>query len=288
MEVRADVAGDSFYEVTFLARTGRHWRSIGTDDTAPYRVFDDVADLRPGTALEYRAVVLARRDTNRSNVRSTTVPAPALTIEAPAEGSKARDEVTVRAVADPDRATHVVRFERSVAGGPFESVGTDSSAPSPYLIEDDVSGLAPGTEVRYRAILSDGRGGPAVTSNVAAVTTAPPPDPSVRTATIHYNRPDGNYAAWGLHFWGTGIAPTEALPTWANPAEFEGTDGYGAVFTIDIADPLLQVGFIVHGQPPNENTKDTDPDRFFTPAETPHIWLRQGDTTVYDTQPETG
>ncbi len=26
------------------------------------------------------------------------------------------------------------------------------------------------------------------------------------TATIHYNRPDGDYAAWGLHLFGDGLA----------------------------------------------------------------------------------
>jgi hypothetical protein len=41
----------------------------------------------------------------------------------------------------------------------------------------------------------------------------------------------------------------------------------------------------VHGMPPNENTKDTDADRFFTPAETREIWLRQGDATIYDSEP---
>ena len=61
IEVVADVDGSSFYEVTFLARAGNGgWERIGTDDTAPYRVFDDVADLAAGTALEYKAIVLAR------------------------------------------------------------------------------------------------------------------------------------------------------------------------------------------------------------------------------------
>ena len=37
-------AGSSFYEVTFYAKVGNgRWRSIGTDDTAPYRVFHDVS-----------------------------------------------------------------------------------------------------------------------------------------------------------------------------------------------------------------------------------------------------
>ena len=47
---RADVGGDSFDEVTFLAKVGHGgWQDIGTDDNAPYRVFHDVADVAPGT-----------------------------------------------------------------------------------------------------------------------------------------------------------------------------------------------------------------------------------------------
>ena len=56
MQVAANVDGSSFYEVTFYAKVGNgEWRPIGTDDTAPYRVFHDVSLLDPGTPLEYRA-----------------------------------------------------------------------------------------------------------------------------------------------------------------------------------------------------------------------------------------
>ena len=95
LEVRADVAGDSFYEVTFLARTGHGpWRDIGTDDNAPYRVFHDVADVAPGTRVQYRAVVLDNAGHTRSSrrARSTTVAPPAITLEAPERGpARARD-----------------------------------------------------------------------------------------------------------------------------------------------------------------------------------------------------
>ena len=77
VEVGADVDGDSFYEVTFLARGDRGrggWRPIGTDDTAPYRVFHDIADRRPGSRVEYRAVVLDNSgNTRRSGARGLRV-----------------------------------------------------------------------------------------------------------------------------------------------------------------------------------------------------------------------
>ena len=88
LEVRADVAGDSFYEVTFKAKVGwRRWKSIGTDDTAPYRVFQDVADYKPGTRIKYKAVVLDNAGhTRKSRTASSRVAVPSITLEAPNNG----------------------------------------------------------------------------------------------------------------------------------------------------------------------------------------------------------
>ena len=96
--VAANVDGSSFYEVTFYAKVGDgDWQPIGTDDTAPYRVFHDVSPLDPGTPLEYRAVVLDNgRHTATSEPQSTAVPAPLVRIEALREGSGARGIVEVR------------------------------------------------------------------------------------------------------------------------------------------------------------------------------------------------
>ncbi|KIA75067.1 alpha-amylase [Arthrobacter sp. MWB30] len=77
-KVTADVDGNSFYEVTFQARTaGGDWASIGTDDNAPYQVFHDVSSLESGTSVEYRAVVLDNRgQTSASEPRSGVVGEP--------------------------------------------------------------------------------------------------------------------------------------------------------------------------------------------------------------------
>ena len=40
------------------ARRRRRLGDIGTDDNAPYRVFHDISDVEPGTAVRYKAVVL--------------------------------------------------------------------------------------------------------------------------------------------------------------------------------------------------------------------------------------
>jgi alpha-amylase len=154
MQVAADVGGTSFYEVTFEARTmGGRWTPIGTDDTAPYRVFHDVSAHGAGDRLQYRAVVLDNAGhTSASAVRSAEVPAPVLAMQLPAAGSKVQDTVEVSAVADPEKAGHTVAFERSVNGGEWAGIGSDSSSPV-YTVFDDLAELEDGTEVRYRARL---------------------------------------------------------------------------------------------------------------------------------------
>jgi alpha-amylase len=55
-EVSAVVAPNSLYQVSFYARSGRHWKLLGTDDNAPYRVFPDVSGYDVGTQLRLKAV----------------------------------------------------------------------------------------------------------------------------------------------------------------------------------------------------------------------------------------
>jgi hypothetical protein len=74
-----------------------------------------------------------------------------------------------------------VEFERSVGGGPWTSLGTDSSAPA-YTVTDDVSDLPLGTQVRYRATLSE-HGVVQGTSTPVTVTTAEP-TPAVDSVTL--------------------------------------------------------------------------------------------------------
>ena len=79
LKVTADVDGNSFYEVTFQARTGAgEWQAIGTDDNAPYQVFHEVSAIESGTSVEYRAVVLDNQgQTSTSEPRSGVVGEPA-------------------------------------------------------------------------------------------------------------------------------------------------------------------------------------------------------------------
>ncbi|HEX5089567.1 MAG TPA: alpha-amylase family glycosyl hydrolase [Nocardioides sp.] len=289
MHVQADVKGDSFYEVTFQRRVGNGgWQSIGVDDSAPYQVFDDVSSLHAGTPVSYRAAVLDNAGHTRgSDARSTRVPAPVVAIEAPLEGRNVRGVVEVRATADPERATHVVRFERSVAGGAWTPIGSDSSSPA-YTVFDDLAplALAAGTVVRYRAILTEPDGTTA-TSAERSVRQAGPPATQAR---LHYFRPAGDYDGWGLHMWGDAVDPTVlAQIAWDHPWPLTriSADGW-AEYDIPLVSDTKPVNFIMHL--PNGDTVPTtrEPggDRSFVPIDSVDVWIVQGDPTVYTSQPQ--
>lgn len=185
MKVRANVRGSSFYEVTFQAKVdaGR-WHSIGTDDSAPYRVFHDTSRLDPGMALRYRAVVLDNAGhTRMTEVSRARVPSPELTITSPVTGGSIAGvyPIAVTATVDPERPAQSVRFQRSLSGGDWTNIGLDWSSPV-YTVTDDVSDLALGTAVRYRAVLRE-PGSPSVTSSPVRVVVGEP-EPSREFVTV--------------------------------------------------------------------------------------------------------
>jgi alpha-amylase len=281
VEVSASVAGSSLYEVSFEAKVNGRWQSIGTDDNAPYRVFPDTSALDPGTHVEYRAVVLDNGNhTRASNTVRGRVPAPRLTIEAPVEGGGVRGVVEVRAVADPEKPSHVVSFERSVGDGPWTAIGRDSTSPA-YTVFDDLGalGLAPGTTVKYRASLGDSR------SEVRTVRYAGPP---LAVAELRYQRPAGDYGQWGLHLWGDAVDPAVlAQIGWDKPWPPARVEDGWAVYEIPLVDDTKPVNFIMHL--PNgdavPDTREPGGDRSFRPIDSPTVWIRQGDPAVYTSQP---
>jgi alpha-amylase len=175
MHVAASVDGSSFYEVTFQRRVGHGpWRTIGTDDSAPYQVFDDVSTLRTGTPVAYRAAVLDNAGHTRGTAaRGTRVPAPTITMVSPSGSTLIASERTpIEAFVDPERTTQSVTFQRRVGDGPWTTLGTDTSSPW-YRYDDDLSALPTGTVLTYRAILHE-RGAPDVTSAPVTVTSVQP------------------------------------------------------------------------------------------------------------------
>jgi len=183
MTVKAEVSGSSFNEVTFYAKVGNgRWTSIGTDDTRPYRVFHDTAAINDGTRISYRAVVRDNAGHSRvSNNEQATVPKPKLTIEAPVEDAKVFGTIQVRATADPEASSHVVRIQRQVGNGSWVTLATDSSSPV-YSYFDNVNPIAVGSLIHYRATLTE-PDGTRVISQVRTVTRSAP-EPLVPNVTV--------------------------------------------------------------------------------------------------------
>ena len=183
-----------------------------------------------------------------------------------------------------------VTFAVSVDGAPYEVIGVDDNAP--YRVYHDVSGIAPGTAVTYKAIVKNANGHLAsdkVGAVVGEVAPPPPPGSGPEYAIVHYQRSDGDYGdhttgdfndMWGLHLWGEAIDPSEATD-WPNPKPFLGEDDYGRFAWIKLADVSKPLNFIVH----RGDTKDgTNADRSFDAAANPEVWLKQDDPNVYTSQ----
>jgi len=203
-----------------------------------------------------------------------------------------RGTVEVRAVADPERATHVVDFERRIADGPWTPIGTDSSSPV-YTVFDNLEplNLAVDTVVEYRAILHEPNG-TTVTSAVRRVRAASP-EPAT-SATLFYFRPAGDYgdppeAGWGLHMWGDAVDPAVlAQIAWDRPWPRAGVEPDGwARYDIPLVDDTKLVNFIMH-LPSGDSvpsTREPGGDRSFLPINNPAVWIVQGDPTVYTSKP---
>jgi len=157
LPVRAEVSGDGYAEVSFWARAeGGEWEHLGTDDSAPYQVFDVVTDLAPGASVEYQAVVSDGAALEAASEPATgVVPAPTVAIADPAPGGTVGVEPLVVTSVAPARADTVVVIERRIGGGDWVEVGADSSAPD-YAAVDDLADVEPGAEILYRATVTQG------------------------------------------------------------------------------------------------------------------------------------
>jgi glycosidase len=223
-------------------------------------------------------VVVYRADRSPRTMRS----APNITITAPTQGSEVTGRVEVAAQLDSDRFAEVTFAVKVGDAAEYTYIGTDNNAP--YRVFYDVSDLAPGTALSFKAIVNDptddneyGYGdlnSATVTAMVRQDDTGNCPAPAY--AVIHYNRPNGDYEGWGLHLWGDAIDPSEATE-WTAPKQPNGEDAYGVFWFIKLADGSQPLNFIVH----KGDEKDTPNDRSFIPEESPEVWLKQGDAQIH-------
>ena len=201
---------------------------------------------------------------------------PIVTLTEPAEGAEVVGNVELEAVLDRAQLAEVTFALKAGAATDWTVLGTDDNPP--YRIFYDVSGLAAGTPLQIKAIARDRSGNLDSDTATAVVGEVEPPQPGAARdyAVVHYQRPDADYDGWGVHVWGDVNEPDV---TWATPKPLAGEDEFGRFAWVKLAPNASQVGFIVH----KGDTKDPDgsPDRFFDPQQTPEIWLKSGDATVY-------
>ncbi len=169
----------------------------------------------------------------------------------------------------------------------YTVIGTDDNPP--YRVFYDASSLTSGTKVDFKVVVNN-LAGQYATAEVKNVTInlTPKAQKIAREpyayAVIHYNRPDGNYTDWGVHAWGDALVKGQGENVWDKPIPFLGQDSYGQFAYFRLADDTKYLEFIVH----KGGTKDPDKDlnRKFMPSDTPQIWLKSGDDTMYASQAE--
>jgi pullulanase-type alpha-1,6-glucosidase len=98
---------------------------------------------------------------------------------------------------------------------------------------------------------------------------------------VHYKRPDGDYADWGLYAWGD-LADGEST-TWPDSHPFIGRDAYGAFAYVKLKPGASNVGFLVIDE---DGDKDVSADRTIDVTRTGEVWIEQGKAEVRTERPD--
>ncbi|MFG3228687.1 pullulanase-type alpha-1,6-glucosidase [Kitasatospora sp. NPDC048194] len=212
--------------------------------------------------------------------------APQLAVQPPADGSTGT--VTVGATADGGGFDRV-SYAAQIGNGPWQTLGTADTGPSGpdgrrhFAVTQDLGAVAPGTVVRYKAVVQDSSGHlRSATASFTTGTPAPRPVPTAGArpyAVVHYHRPDGDYNGWNLYAWGD-LADGEGTQ-WPAGHPFTGRDAYGAFTYVRLKPGASDVGFVVE----RNGVKDVDADRHLDVGTTGEVWLEQGDPAVRTTDP---
>ena len=278
---RADVAGDSFYEVTFLAQ-GRQRRVAGHRHRRQ-RAVPRVPRRRRRRARDAGPVPRGRARQRRPHARERRAQ------QRPSRRPRSRSRRRTRASACAGRSRCARPRRRSTRTTSCASSARSTAArsrPSGPTTRRPSTRLRRHREPRRRRAGHLPRG-PHLRAGADRDERRPARSRSSRrrvtTAVIHYNRPDGDYAAWGLHLFGDGLARRARRRRRGRtrrrsraPTPTARCTGSRSPTT-----PSASASSSTGRPPGDPNIKDTDPDRFFIPLATPEIWLRQGDTRIY-------
>ncbi|WNV83278.1 pullulanase-type alpha-1,6-glucosidase [Umezawaea sp. Da 62-37] len=93
---------------------------------------------------------------------------------------------------------------------------------------------------------------------------------SENRAVIHYHRPDGTYADWTLYHWTGSLEPS---PGWNQSRVPDGSDGFGAYWSVPLAPGAPGLSNIIH----RGDAKDPGADQFLDVAGTGNeVWFVSG------------
>ncbi|MFJ4470702.1 pullulanase-type alpha-1,6-glucosidase [Streptomyces sp. NPDC089424] len=282
---RTDAKRGTEYVVAFNNADGARTATFPTDTPATtFRALHgtrtsvkSAADGKLTVTVPARAAVV---------LQATGAPAapaaePSITLAAPAPGATGTVEIT----ADVDGgARNRVVFAARTGDGTWRTLGSADHAP--YKVTQTIGkDVAPGTALRYKAVVVDSRGRTAsatADSTTGTPATEPPPTATSRDhAIVHYHRPDGNYADWGLYAWGD-LADGEST-TWPDSHPFTGRDAYGAFAYVKLKPGASHLGFLVIDE---DGDKDVAADRTIDLTKTGEVWIEQGEETVRTERPE--
>jgi pullulanase-type alpha-1,6-glucosidase len=302
MEIGAAVAGNQFAEVSFAVRAAgtQDFTVIGVDDNAPYRVFYDASSWPAGTQLEFLAVV---NDLNGhysgayvSGITANYTQAPQLANYEYAVVHYLRSDGDYGDHTDHTTGNYADYWGLHLWGDAIDPAEvTEWTAPKPFLGEDAYGRFAwiklqdATKDVNFIVHRGDVKDGTDADRKFNPASDGPEiwlkqDDPNVYTSqaaaqgyvTIHYNRVDGDYTGWGLHLWGDAIADGVGTE-WTTPRPYDGVDEYGAYWNVPIKDASEPVNFIIH----KGDLKDPGPDQSMNPSETPAVWIKSGNETIY-------
>lgn len=111
-------------------------------------------------------------------------------------------------------------------------------------------------------------GDPAIYTSASAA-GFPAGEPGISgSAVIHYRRPDGDYAGWGVHAW----EGTPTKPRWGTPVAPSAFDDYGAVFRVPVRPDAVGLRFVLH----RGDEKDLPDDQRIDLTATREVWLFAG------------
>ncbi|MDI6105770.1 pullulanase-type alpha-1,6-glucosidase [Actinoplanes sp. NEAU-A12] len=110
-----------------------------------------------------------------------------------------------------------------------------------------------------------------VTAGDRRVSAVPPVTaPQPADVVIHYRRPDGDYAGWGLHCW-EGVPVTEKT-RWGLPHMPTRFDSFGAVFEVRVRPDAVGLCYVLH----RGEEKDLPDDQRLDLTVTREVWLTAG------------